>query len=210
MSDEAVVRFKDAATPNADPDYDAWKLYGTDGAPQLYTVATDGEILAINSLPVPETTFTVSLNFEMKAEASVTLTFDNIESFDPSVRIFLKDELTNQTINLSNQPVYTFIHNTGNAANRFKLVFGGTIGINEPMADAGKMWFAGKSLFINTPKLAGQTGLVEIYSATGQKLMSKTIVLNELSTLEINFKGFVVARLTAGNEVLTVKGIIMK
>jgi hypothetical protein len=120
----------------------------------------------------------------------------------------LIDELTNQTINLSNQSVYTFIHNTENAANRFKLVFGGTIGIEEPTSLPGNLWISGNTLYIAAPKLSGQTGLVEVYNASGQKLMSQTILLSELSTVELNFKGFVVARLTTGVEVMTVKGVL--
>jgi hypothetical protein len=208
MTDEAVVRFKDAATPNADPDFDAWKLYGTDGAPQLYTVAADGEILAINSLPYTETNYTVPLNFKMKAEETVTLTFDNIGSFDPSVRIFLKDEFTNQTINLSNQPVYTFIHNTENAANRFKLVFGGTIGIEETASLPGNLWIAGNMLFISTTELAGQQAVIEVYNASGQRLLANTLVLDELTTLELTVKGFVIVKLTSGKEMMTVKGVL--
>ncbi len=173
-------------------------------------LATDTEKLAINSLPYLETAYTVPLNFELQASKPVTFTFGNIESFDASVTIFLKDELTSQTFNLRNQPVYTFNHNPENMANRFKLIFGGTIGINEPIADAGKIWISGNTLYLNTPNLAGQTGLVEVYNLSGQKLMSKTIVLSELSTMELNFKGFLVARLMAGGQIMTVKGILMK
>jgi len=126
------------------------------------------------------------------------------------LNIYLKDELTNQTFNLRNQQVYTFIHNPENAANRFKLIFGGTIGIEESPTIPGNLWISGNTLYIAAPKLAGQSGLIEVYNASGQKLMSKTIVLSELSTVELNFKGFVVARLTTGNEGMTVKGILMK
>jgi len=210
FADEAVVRFTENATTGADADFDAWKIYGSEGAPQLYTLATDTEKLAINSLPYLETAYTVPLNFELQASKPVTFTFGNIESFDASVTIFLKDELTSQTFNLRNQPVYTFNHNPENMANRFKLIFGGTIGINEPIADAGKIWISGNTLYLNTPNLAGQTGLVEVYNLSGQKLMSKTIVLSELSTMELNFKGFLVARLMAGGQIMTVKGILMK
>jgi hypothetical protein len=124
--------------------------------------------------------------------------------------MYLKDELTGQTINLRNQPVYTFNHNPENDASRFKLVFGGTIGIEESARFPGNMWISGNALYVSAPKLSGQTGLLEVYNVSGQKLMSKTIVLSGLSSLELNFTGFVVARLTAGNEVMTVKGIIMK
>lgn len=208
MVDEAVVRFAENATTSADADFDAWKIYGTNGAPQLYTLAADNEILAINSLPYLETAYTVPLNFEMKANQPVTLTFTNIESFDASVTIFLKDELINQTVNLRNQQAYTFNHNPENAANRFKLVFGGAIGISEIASETNKMWISGSTLYITAPELTGQNGLVEVYNVSGQKLISKTMVLSELSTMELNCKGFVVAKLTSGQKVLTTKGIL--
>ncbi len=210
MTDETVVRFRDLASSDADPDYDAWKLFGTDGAPQLYTLAADNEMLAINSLPYPETAYTVPVNFEMSANKQVTFTFKNIESFDPSINIFLKDELDNQTVNLRNQQIYSFNHNTENAANRFKLVFGGTIGVDEIITETSKMWIAGSTLYIHAPELTGQTGLVEVYTASGQKLISRTMVLTELSTMELHFKGLVVVKLTTGQKVITVKGILMK
>jgi len=208
MADEAVVRFTENATTSVDADFDAWKMYGTDGAPQLYTVAADNEILAINSLPYLETAYTVPMNLEMKASQPVAFTFTNIESFNPSVTIFLKDEFTNQTVNLRNQQVYTFNHNPENAANRFKLVFGGTIGVDEITAETNKMWISGNTLYITAPELNGQNSLVEVFNVSGQKLMSQTMVLSELSTMELNCKGFVVAKLTSGQKVLTTKGVL--
>jgi hypothetical protein len=210
LSDEAVVRFREMATPGADPEYDAWKFTGTEGAPQLFTLSTDNEPLTISALPILDEFTIVPLNFEMTVSKPVTLTFSNLESFDVSTSVYLKDELTNQTINLRNQPVYTVNHNPENDASRFKLVFGVTIGIEEAASQPGNLWISGTTLYINTPNLAGQTGLVEVYNASGQKLISKTMVISELSTLEMNFKGFVVAKLTSGQEVMTVKGILRK
>jgi len=210
FKDEAVVRFTENATASADADFDAWKMYGTEGAPQLYSLAEDNEMLAINSLPLLETSYIVPLNFEMSANKQVTFTFKNIESFDPSVNIILKDELNNQTVNLRNQQFYTFNHNTENAATRFKLVFGGTIGVEEISTDINSMWISGSTLYIHTPELTGQTGLVEVYTASGQKLISRTMVMTGLSTMELHHKGFVVVKLTTGQKVITVKGILIK
>jgi hypothetical protein len=208
-SDEILLKFNPSATPAYDGDFDAIKLSGSAELPCMYTLA-ENEKLSINTLPTLENQPIVPMNFETQFTGQVTLNFEGLESFDQSLKIYLKDELTNTTINVRNQPVYTFSHNTGNAANRFKLVFGGTIGIEEQGNLPGNLLISGNTLYINTPNLAGQTGLIEVYNASGQKLMSKTIVLSELSTLELNSKGFVVARLTAGNEVMTVKGVLLK
>jgi hypothetical protein len=209
-SDEAVVRFNTESTSLADEQYDAWKMTGLEKAPQLYTMTANDEKLAINSLPYSKSAYTVPLNFEMNADQPVTLTFTNILSFAPSVSIFLMDNLTQRTINLRNEPVYTFNHNHRNDASRFKLAFGGTIGNEVPVVEDITMWISGNVLCINALSHAGQTGLVEVYNVSGQKLMNKTLVLSELSTLELNFKGFVIVKLTSGTQKLTTKAILMK
>jgi hypothetical protein len=208
--DEVVVRFTENATTSADYDYDAWKIYGLEGAPQLYTLASNNEKLSINSLPYLETAYTVPLNFELKVEKPITFTFSSIESFDQSVSIYLKDELANQTIDLRSHPVYTFNHSLGNATNRFKLIFGGAIGIEEPNVDVNKMWVSGNTLYINAPELVKQQSLIEVFNAAGQRLVAKNLVLDEITNFDLTMEGFVVVKLTSGQKVMTAKGILIK
>jgi len=40
--------------------------------------------------------------------------------------------------------------------------------------------------------------------------MSKTILLSELSTIELKCKGFLIVKLTSGKQVMTTKGILME
>jgi hypothetical protein len=209
LTDEAVVRFREMATANADPEFDAWKIAGSEGAPQLSTTAADNQKLVINALPLFEESSVVPLNFEMSASKPVTLTFTNLESFDAATSIFLKDELANQTINLRNQPVYEFSHNAGNAPGRFKLVFGGTIGVEETeIQSENYMWIAENALYINTPQLTGEKGLLEVFDASGKCLMQKQLVLSEFLTENLPQNGFVIVKLTSGQEIITVKGIV--
>ena len=53
----------------------------------------------------------------------------------------------------------------------------------EGESHSGNMWISGNTLYINTPKLAGEIAMVEVFNTSGQKLMSKTIFLSELSLL---------------------------
>jgi hypothetical protein len=211
FTDEAVVRFRELATSNADPEFDAWKFIGTEGAPQIYTLAGDSEKLAINALPVMEESSIVPLNFEMAASKPVTLTFAGLESFDASIAVFLKDELTNQTINLRNQPVYEFIHYTENASDRFKLVFGGAIGVEEiKVQTENQLWIAGNTLYIKTPQLVGEKGILKVFDVSGKQLMAKELVLSEFSALKLTQQGFVIVKLTTSDETITVKGVLVK
>ena len=194
------------ATSNADPEFDAWKIAGSEGAPQIFTLSGDNEKLSINSLPLMEETTIVPLNFEMTAQKPVTLTFTGFESFDASVNVFLKDELAKQTINLRNQPVYTFSHNPENAANRFKLIFGGTSGFEESESLSGNMWIANNTVYISTPKLVGEIAMVEVFNTSGQVVFSKQVTLSELTKIPVNLNGFFVCRVTTSKELLVKKG----
>ena len=208
-ADETVVAFAEEATEAFDLQIDGMKLFGLEEAPQLYTLSS-WEKYSLNNLPLFQDQRNVDMNFETQFTGEVTLNFESIESFNPSVKIHLLDQLTGQTINLRSQQVYRFNHNPENAANRFKLLFGGSIGLEETAAQPGKMWISGKTLYINTPKLTGQTGIVEVYNASGQRLINKHLVLSELSSMELDAKGFVVVKLTAGQEIITLKGILMR
>lgn len=206
-SDKMILLQLEPASTGYDELYDSRKLPGTEEAPQLYCQTTDFP-LTINAWNSPESSQTFDIGYTQKYTGSCELTFEGIESFNPALGIVLKDELTGQSVNLRNQQVYTFNHNPQNAANRFKLVFGGPIGMDENATETNKMWIAGNTLYITTPELTGQNGLIEIFNVSGQKLISQTLVLNELSTMELNCKGFVIAKLTAGQKVVKTKGII--
>ncbi len=212
MTDEAVIRFTDAATTHADPDYDSWKLYGSDGAPQLYTLAADNQMLAINSLPYLHDAYTVPLNFEQKSTAEVSLNFSNIESFNPDISIHLQDLLSSQTINLREQNVYTFSQTEGNDAKRFKILFGGTIGIGETQAPSARMWISEQMLYISPGTFTGEKARIEICALTGQVLLSETLSLSSLTTLNLSAipASVIIARMIVGKEVITAKGILMK
>jgi hypothetical protein len=212
MTDETVIRFTDVATANADPDYDAWKLTGSDGAPQLYTIAADNQMLAINSLPYLPTAYTVPLGFEQKSTASVSFTFGNIQKFDPNVSIHLQDLKTSQTIDLRLQNTYTFSHTVGNDSKRFKVIFGGAIGINEPEAELNRMWISDNMLYVNAPGYSGKEAQLNIYNMTGQVIMKKTFALGGLSSIDLTSikSGAVVARVTINGTLLTTKGVLVQ
>jgi hypothetical protein len=208
-ADETVVKFTQEATEDFDLQIDGLKINGIEDAPQLFTLSGDTKF-SINNLPVLKDQRIVDLNFETQFSGQISFNISGIDSFDPTLNIYLKDELTNQTINLRNQQVYAFNHNPENAANRFKLVFGGTIGIDEPFTVINKIWFAGNQLYFNAPELTGQTAMVEIYNIAGQRLLAKSVTLDGLTSLSINLSGPVIAKVTANGNVLNAKGILMK
>ncbi len=205
-SDKTTVMFASAATVDFDLQIDGLKMFGLEDAPQLYTLSAN-EKYSINNLPGFQDQRTVDMNFETSFTGEVTLSFEGLESFDPSSNIYLEDELTSQTINLRNQQVYTFSHNPENAANRFKLVFGGAYGIREGEGLSGNIRVAGSTIYINAPNLAGETAIVEVFNAAGQTVFNKQVILSDETNVSTSLSGFVVIRVTTSEGVMVKKGI---
>jgi len=144
----------------------------------------------------------------MGTSTQATLTATNMQSFEQNTQILLKDELLNQTIDLRQQPVYSFNYTQGNNEHRFNLLVGGTIGIENPVTANEKLWFDHQSLNIALPMMAGQKARVELYSATGAMLLSKEITLDAVNTIPVKFEGTLVARVITNGKLFTVKGLI--
>jgi hypothetical protein len=208
-ADEALVGFSSQAANTFDASEDALKFYGAVNAPQLYTVSDDHD-LSINNSGALNGNAEIPLNYKSEFEGETVLTFSQIENFPGNVSIYLKDELTGQTMNLRNQPVYAFSHQVANPVNRFKLVFGSAIGIDDNPEASNRMWITNNTLYISTPKPSNQSALVEIYNTCGQLVSSQSVVLKEFTTLNLNLNGPVVARLTTNGKVMTAKGIVVR
>nr|MBC8489091.1 fibronectin type III domain-containing protein [Bacteroidota bacterium] len=65
-NDKTFIYFNEYATEGFDSDFDAYKKYGIDEAPQLYSIAGD-EILSINVLPEMSSGMAIPLGFEVGA-----------------------------------------------------------------------------------------------------------------------------------------------
>lgn len=208
-SDETVLNFSAEATDGFDLQVDGKKLFGLEDAPQLYTRSGE-ELFSINNQALFEGQKTVPLGFKTKYSGLASLNFSGLNSFDPALKITLNDKLTNESINLRNQPNYTFSHISGNEADRFQLVFGGAIGMDHTAVEPCRMWINQNTIYISAPTAGSMKGQLFVYDATGKILASKQIVLGDLSVVKLNYNGFAIAKLISENETLTVKGVFIQ
>jgi hypothetical protein len=199
------VHFIGEATEGFDLQVDGMKLQGLEDAPQLYSVSA-GQKFSISNLPEFPEQATVPVNFETKYTGSVTLAFSQIESFPAAMSIKLEDKLTGQMTNVRQQPVYTFAHQQGNAAERFVLHFGGATGVDEPGMARGKIWIFENTVNICSPATIGEKALVEIFNTAGQVVFSKQLILSELTRIPVTLSGIAVVRVTTSKEVNVKKG----
>ncbi|NTW23969.1 MAG: hypothetical protein HGA37_04665 [Lentimicrobium sp.] len=205
-SDEALVRFTPDGLQGQDM-RDVAKLGGNADAPQLSTLV-DGQKISINTLPELSGSVTIPLNFETSFSGQITFDFSQLESFPALVPVYLVDETNAVTINLRNQVTYDFNYTTGDNPERFKLVIGGTTGIDDPLKSKGSMWIADGSVFIHTPGAAGEKARLEIFNTEGRRIVEQNIVLNELTVVAATAPGMVIARITTADKLLTCKGLL--
>lgn len=169
-SDFTFVHFNGEATHGFDARFDAFKLYGINEAPQLYSMIS-GEILSINERPMDGNDI-VQLGFSCGNSGSYTFTASGMESFDASKPIFLEDSKLNVYQDLRSNPVYGFSYIAGENANRFKLVFG-SVGIGEGNALNVGIFAERKNIHVTTPE--SFRGTVQVYDLLGKMVAERQV-----------------------------------
>jgi len=205
--DETFVGFDNDAGSEFDPQLDGFKLWGLEEAPQLWT-EKGASRLSINKLPAPEGALVVPLDFKTSYTGQVILDFSGVDSFDPSLPLRLEDHLNGSMTDLRQNSRYIFSHDPSSSEKRFSLVFGYPNGIKADGTNDGKIWIAGRSIYINPGDLLGQEALVEVFNLPGQKLYSVRVHLENLTRISSAIEGMVIVRLTAGGKTCTARGFI--
>ncbi|MDD4375044.1 MAG: T9SS type A sorting domain-containing protein [Bacteroidales bacterium] len=174
-SDATFIRFREQANNAYNGFDDATKLKGFSGAPQLFTHATDGKALSINTLATSQETVIVPVSFELDASGEAVLSFEYLETFEPEVEIYLEDLLTDQMINIRETGHYTFSHEVENDPLRFNLHFMGVTAVQDLRASENhfKVWTNENQLYIlPTDKLTEGSLQIELFDVSGRLIQS--------------------------------------
>lgn len=122
-SDQSIIRFINESTTTFDVHLDALKLMSShELVPQICTVAGKN-FLAINTLPQLTDNLRVELNFTSGTTGFYSLGTAYTTNLDNGYEIYLSDRFTNNLVNLTNDSVYRFFHDSGNAKDRFYVYF---------------------------------------------------------------------------------------
>ncbi len=121
IDDVATVGFNTNATDVFDADFDANKLTGSIGRHNLYSM-NNGYWLNRNILHSIAQTSTVDVGFEPGTSGSYTLTFEGLNSFDPTSYITLEDKKLNIFYDVRTGD-YNFTSDAADDWNRFVLHF---------------------------------------------------------------------------------------
>ncbi|MCF6170242.1 MAG: T9SS type A sorting domain-containing protein [Bacteroidales bacterium] len=187
LTDECMIRFLDGASEAFDLNYDATKLFSQGNeVPQIATMSENIN-LAINSLPELKDELMVPLSFQCKKAGYYTIGLTDVTNLDAFVKVYLKDELEQKTIDLSANLSYRFYHDPMNRKNRFKIYFNPSEDvINNIGPEDYFSVFAnrgGISILKNTNKLL--TGRIWVYNTLGQPVYSTELSSNSEMLLKL-------------------------
>jgi hypothetical protein len=121
-SDETNIYFIPEATTGFDPQYDAFKLMGNIAAPQLYSII-DCCKLSTNALPEIYNSMIVQLGFRVGVDTNYSISATGLYTFGSDTLIFMEDTKVNQFIDLKSDSVYTFLGETTDQEERFRIHF---------------------------------------------------------------------------------------
>ena len=183
LEDATSIRFNPSATTGFDPEYDAYKLWGINACPQIYSIATDN--LSINSLPDYISTTVIPVGFKLSVSGSYSITASGLETFPTGTDIYLEDLFLNKTQNLTINPVYEFIAAPTNENHRFDIHFAPTTGARETAAAGNiKIYSYDNNVYVNVPfELNGE---IMVYDLLGKVVNQKPVEGNSLNKISMN------------------------
>ncbi len=198
--DEAVVRFDPSTSTYFNADYDVNKMYGSEEAPQLYSIvptspgvpgymAQPSTAATIYDLPWTGVNQVVPLGFSCGVSGDFTFTASNISSFRTGIEIYLEDkqEPGNAWPDLRTNPVYRFAYTTGEDPSRFILHFTNVyFGISDPTIDAMQIYSYEDFVYVKNITGGNTQGDVFIYDLTGRKIFQDKLQNNPISKYRIS------------------------
>ncbi|MCX6246278.1 MAG: hypothetical protein NTW10_00965 [Bacteroidetes bacterium] len=177
FSDRITVHFNPNATAGYDPGYDAYKLWGSGTAPQLYTRIGDTNVTC-NSLPFVNKNMVVPMGFSCGLPGTYTLIADSLGTFDDAIAVSLEDLKLNMTQDLRTNPVYNFQYDTADSPNRFLLHFDNpTLGVKDPVTaiEPVQIYSFGNAIYVSSKDGILRAGSVFVYDMIGKELFRGTL-----------------------------------
>jgi hypothetical protein len=166
---------------------------------QEYTI--QGRALPFNASDV------VSLGFKTTTEGTFTIAIDHVDGlFANGQAVYLKDNLTNTTHNLS-EGSYTFTSIAGVFNTRFEIVYQMTLSTNNPVFNENNVvvYQKDKALFIDSANVLLNN--VKVYDITGRLLIEeKTINASQIKLYPNTANEVLIVKITTeDNHIITKK-----
>ncbi|NOY50199.1 MAG: T9SS type A sorting domain-containing protein [Chlorobi bacterium] len=209
-SDETVIAFNDLSLEQFETKYDAYKLYGANNAPQLYSFMAN-EKMAVNTLPFDGDMMSIPVYFEAGSPGIHNITAYGTESFPEDVYVSLEDSKEGLIINLRDEPLYSFYASTSDNPDRFILHFDATT-LGRPefdQTDNTLVFTTDNQIIIENIDGSPLQGKVKVYDILGRRVMESELNPVKRQTITSFLKkGTYIVVLSSNNKVFTKKVVI--
>ncbi len=202
-SDEIIVMTAPDATSDFDNSFDAYKLFGTETAPQFYSLAS-GNRLSINTLGDIVDTDIVELGLNVGFETTYTIKLTELDNFSEFPVVLLEDKQCDVWTNLLENPAYTFAASPLDKNERFALHFSNPEDNNTISPDNVSVYAYGNIIYVKMPE--NTTGLISVYDLMGREVAHLEPVTEGFTKINMdNCTGYYFVKIQTGDQYLTEK-----
>jgi hypothetical protein len=204
-SDELLIRTDGESNEEYDIRTDATKLLNEPiYSSTLYSLSKDNYALAINTLKDFDQDKIVPISIKSKTSGNKELLFNELESIDPSVNVYLEDASLGKFQDMRANPKYEVNLAEGNSGSRFFVHFSKKAMNNlSNTATESPIYASQNQLFVDLTNSKG-TSEVRIYNSLGQMVEYKNISSSNGGKAQLNLNnlsGAYVVQLTSNGEV---------
>ncbi|MDD3737866.1 MAG: Ser-Thr-rich GPI-anchored membrane family protein [Lentimicrobiaceae bacterium] len=159
---------------------DMVKMIGSEEAPQLSSISADNENLTINTLPLNRYETVIPLSFTLNASTQVQFVADN-RSLQSNITPYLIDKKENRSVNLRQNPVYTFNHANTDSDNRFELkLVNAVYSTPYDLADENMIYVnSNNQIIVSVPSMQNTKTMVNVYDMQGKLVSSNSVYLTD-------------------------------
>jgi hypothetical protein len=150
----------------------------------------------------------IPLGFSVVKDGELTLTWDELESFQAATEITLTDLKENVHIKLNEQTSYTFTASTSDAPDRFLLHFKATTAVEDMETLDASIYTYDHKIYISRLEAVNNAS-VELFTVDGRRILAKqfsgALVVQVGQKLPL---GCYIVRLTTENQTMSKKIVL--
>jgi hypothetical protein len=121
--DEVIIRFIEGTSEGFDFNWDAMKLFSLNpDVPQL-SIRSGKQAFALNTLAEIRDDLEIIMYFQCAQSGQYQVKLSPRTNLYPEMKLYLRDLLTGDMVNLTADSTYPFYHQTSNSKDRFRLYF---------------------------------------------------------------------------------------
>ena len=181
-SDEMIVDFNPSYSNNHEGTEKFWSFYTV--APEIYSVK-DGNNYSIDRYNTLTDDMKVDIAAKTGVAATYTITATNIDDFTLRDKVYLLDKKTGVKTNLKQTPSYSFAGTPDDDRNRFQLIFGTSIGVDEETNSDITIYASENIIYVRNDK-ANEPYTVMVSNMLGQIITRTKLAGNTLNQIELN------------------------